>query len=247
MSTGDAANSRPSPRALRLPIQGPLQPENRPARSPRRARWSPGPLLLNKTIPIYMLDSSEEATRQHHPHLLYITLHNYLYRRWFRPYRIDIEYGQFIAKMLPWLSTGPSAGVWMTFDWLSRELAAEDPDARVAAIVRHQIAVGIVKEDLKRVEFFRVHPVETARTTVETAVSFVMALEEREEAAFGPWPDPVASTANDGPETSFYWPFQEVARHHGWRDDLLTGRAPGGWTPKGTRIGLEVGLFWTRG
>lgn len=46
----------------------------------------------NKTVPIYIVH------RTKHYSLLHCALHNWLYNKWYRPYRNDIEYHQFIAK-----------------------------------------------------------------------------------------------------------------------------------------------------
>ncbi|KAM5364076.1 hypothetical protein ACJZ2D_011693 [Fusarium nematophilum] len=48
----------------------------------------------NKTVPIYIITSHGRS------HLvLRYALHNWLYHKWFQPYRSDIEYRQFIAKL----------------------------------------------------------------------------------------------------------------------------------------------------
>ncbi|KAM0548864.1 hypothetical protein ACHAPJ_009720 [Fusarium lateritium] len=52
----------------------------------------------NKTVPIYLLIG--EAGRYGLTSLLQMVLHNYLYKKWFRPFRSDIEQGQFVAKVL---------------------------------------------------------------------------------------------------------------------------------------------------
>jgi hypothetical protein len=55
--------------------------------------------FFNKTVPIYI---TRGDIQKHGPHsgLLSAVLHNYLYRKWFRPYRTDIERSQFIAKIV---------------------------------------------------------------------------------------------------------------------------------------------------
>lgn len=47
----------------------------------------------NKSVPLYII----QATRFT---LLSIVLHNYIYRRWFRPYRSEIEHERFICKFI---------------------------------------------------------------------------------------------------------------------------------------------------
>lgn len=51
----------------------------------------------NKTVPVFLLKGP--AGSAGHNQILQPALHNYLYRRWFHPYRTDIEYGQFIAHI----------------------------------------------------------------------------------------------------------------------------------------------------
>ncbi|KAF4998699.1 hypothetical protein FGRMN_3025 [Fusarium graminum] len=47
----------------------------------------------NKTVPVYILPSVLESSS-----LLPMALHNWLYRKWFKPFQSDLEFGQFIAK-----------------------------------------------------------------------------------------------------------------------------------------------------
>ncbi|KAF5665234.1 hypothetical protein FCIRC_10591 [Fusarium circinatum] len=47
----------------------------------------------NKTVPIYIVPGAKGCL------LLHCALHNWLYKKWYRPYRNDIEYHQFIAKL----------------------------------------------------------------------------------------------------------------------------------------------------
>lgn len=61
----------------------------------------------NKTIPVYGIIQPEGNWR----HLAFV-LHNYVYRRWFKPYRSEIEHGRFFCKMLapedlPGIQRGP--------------------------------------------------------------------------------------------------------------------------------------------
>lgn len=52
----------------------------------------------NKTIPIYICHNHRGNVNQSSSVLLF-ALHNWLYQQWFRPYRSNIEWGQFIAKI----------------------------------------------------------------------------------------------------------------------------------------------------
>ncbi|KAH8905277.1 hypothetical protein BR93DRAFT_777424 [Coniochaeta sp. PMI_546] len=49
--------------------------------------------VCNKSVPLYVLTDDRWK-------LLAITLHNYIYRRWFRPYQSELENGQFICKFI---------------------------------------------------------------------------------------------------------------------------------------------------
>lgn len=61
-----------------------------------------------------------------------------------------------------------------------------------------------------------------ARTNLETAIGFIMDLEERENAAFGPQPDPVASTAAST-GNSIYRYRRSTANELGWGNGPLAG------------------------
>ncbi|KAI8946362.1 hypothetical protein F4801DRAFT_583518 [Xylaria longipes] len=47
----------------------------------------------NKSVPIYILAGKSHL-------LLNVVLHNYIYRRWFRPYRSEIEHERFFCKFI---------------------------------------------------------------------------------------------------------------------------------------------------
>ncbi|KAL7954521.1 hypothetical protein V8C34DRAFT_294133 [Trichoderma compactum] len=47
----------------------------------------------NKSVPVYIVPGQRWL-------LLRVVLHNYIYRRWFRPYRSEIDYGRFICKFI---------------------------------------------------------------------------------------------------------------------------------------------------
>jgi hypothetical protein len=61
----------------------------------------------NKSVPIFLIGPGSTSdfnvrTRS----LLNVVLHNYLYRTWFKPYRSEIEFGQFLAQPI---SVGPDS------------------------------------------------------------------------------------------------------------------------------------------
>ncbi|KAL7948571.1 hypothetical protein V8C42DRAFT_314871 [Trichoderma barbatum] len=49
--------------------------------------------ICNKSVPLYILPGDRWI-------LLRIVLHNYIYRRWFRPYRSEIDFWRFICKFI---------------------------------------------------------------------------------------------------------------------------------------------------
>ncbi|KAI1173536.1 hypothetical protein F4777DRAFT_600537 [Nemania sp. FL0916] len=207
----------------------------------------------NKSVPIYILAAPKDQS------LLNLVLHNYIYRRWFRPYRSEIEHGRFLYKSIvafsfpekeTWLSQSTTAAIvsvnkdicaetektrlkfqqmldtGASFPYYSREAYEKNQfyilqplframlilvsswdykledsstlgtlpvylvltgitDGLSAPITFESIA-GKIDTDIKTTPG-------TAKTTLETAVNFVMGLEEREAAAFGLRPDPVES------------------------------------------------------
>jgi len=52
--------------------------------------------ICNKSVPVYMRYQNGERRWS----LLCMVLHNYVYRRWFRPYRSDIESHRFLCKFI---------------------------------------------------------------------------------------------------------------------------------------------------
>ncbi|RGP63799.1 hypothetical protein FSPOR_8406 [Fusarium sporotrichioides] len=65
------------------------------------------------------------------------------------------------------------------------------------------ISFDSIENQVERVIVRGMHSV---RTRLEVAVDFVMFLEQREAAVFGPQPDPVASTASDATTVDSRWP-----------------------------------------
>lgn len=49
--------------------------------------------LATSSVPLYILGATRAV-------LLRIVLHNYIYHRWFRPYRSEIDHGRFICKFI---------------------------------------------------------------------------------------------------------------------------------------------------
>ena len=78
----------------RLEIDDPHLCDNIPAMNIKQADDR-----CNKTIPIYICHDHRTMQLDQCAWLLGHALHNWLYKMWFRPYRSDIEWGQFIAKI----------------------------------------------------------------------------------------------------------------------------------------------------
>ncbi|KAL6868029.1 hypothetical protein J3F83DRAFT_738968 [Trichoderma novae-zelandiae] len=209
--------------------------------------------LCNKSVPIYIL--------QGHWWLAGILL-NYIYRRWFKPYRSEIEYERFITKFIALRDTdAPSPAILQSIVSMNKAIHAEiserrlEYDREIAAgtarfsdtVVDHQHYVlqplfqalllvldprGWNGEDSSSIGRIPVILVRTGvedglsepitfepildkidgyigenaiRTTVETAIGFVMDLEAREAEAFGLQPDPVASWDPDECIGGYQW------------------------------------------
>ncbi|KAM0354964.1 hypothetical protein ACHAPU_000806 [Fusarium lateritium] len=203
----------------------------------------------NKTIPIYILPSALESTS-----LLPMALHNWLYRKWFKPFRSDLEFGQFIAKfMVPRhlprnISTDE---VVEQIHLLNAKICQQVRDSH-QELVLEPLGVNMkVNKNIKDQRFYVLQPLFQAmaialqvdhfdieetdmgkmpvlltltgvesglseplslesikdkaidifcdtvvQVTLEVAIDFVLDLEKRELAFFGPRPDPVTSTAS---------------------------------------------------
>ncbi|KAM0228975.1 hypothetical protein ACHAPO_010383 [Fusarium lateritium] len=194
--------------------------------------------FFNKTVPIYMLEG--DKNKRGLTNMLSITLHNYLYKKWFRPYRSDIELGQFIAKVIDVhgqpesIDEATAVDVAMTirstinaqlfripprpfytipalFEALVVVIPAESycicsSIANISTMTVLMLLTGetvglsgpisfdSIENEVERVTIRGMHGV---RTRLEVAVDFIMFMELREAAVFGPQPDPVAAAASD--------------------------------------------------
>ncbi|TRX90082.1 hypothetical protein FHL15_009001 [Xylaria flabelliformis] len=217
--------------------------------------------FCNITAPIYLLRTRLSRCGP----LLLTSIHNYVYRRWFRPYETEIEYGQFLVKLIaprklpPVDTTSLDSIANLARDLTTTICSRVDRVQRVHALTRlKKLGPGIdtrnIDECMHQQEFFVLQPLfrtialvvceksfdinlpsisqlpvlivhtgtedglsapinldsiteyteklidgpgkeaRAVRTTLETAVTFLMDLERREIAAFGLRPDPVAST-----------------------------------------------------
>ncbi|ROW01627.1 hypothetical protein VSDG_02066 [Cytospora chrysosperma] len=210
----------------------------------------------NRVAPFYILRSDNnhvEADMEIWAETFLMHLHHYLYRKWFRPYRSEIEYGQFLARLILTKPTclpeetcsqpivdlvrAQSSSLCARVD-SAHDAALEDPRVRnqqffirqplfgavaiairakqfpqevsdlgslFALIVRTGVEDGLsapisldsISED-SRVAVLSGSDgeISAVETSLDTAVSFLMDLEQREIAAFGLRPDPVESTRN---------------------------------------------------
>lgn len=279
----------------------------------------------NRVAPFYILRSDSShvgADMGIWVETFLMHLHHYLYRKWFRPYRSEIEYGQFLARIIPTKPTRlpektcsqPIVDLVraLSFSVCTRADKAQDaakalkdldpeeqynklyqpPDREgqtSAQIIHHQqffirqplfgaVAIAIrAKHYTQEVSDIGVIPVLIVRTGVEdglsapirldsisenlricvlsgsdgeisavetsleTAVSFLMDLEQREIAAFGLRPDPVESTRNlENGYVDTREGLMEVAEELGWTEDMqpLEG-------PSSTWVDTEIYPTWS--
>ncbi|KAK4044122.1 hypothetical protein C8A01DRAFT_12426 [Parachaetomium inaequale] len=286
----------------------------------------------NKTAPIYILPG--DSTSLWDWRLLLVVLHNYLYRTWFRPYRSEIDWGQFLAQVIkvrpgpaPQTTESPvgaarlaasmSCGICAHVEetqqklgdrWygvmcleeavaLAKELGFPDserinqqkflvlqPLFRAVAIVLRSSDYGTAVPAIAEIPALLVltgveeglsapitfdsiadkigahhqagDSIQTVETSLATAVGFLMDLEKRELAAFGPRPDPADSCR--GPRRSLFLDEEEIcfwAQQHGSEWD----EAPEGpssswvdigiyphWAGEGARSDEKMAQGWER-
>ncbi|KAI1395483.1 hypothetical protein F4819DRAFT_505556 [Hypoxylon fuscum] len=218
----------------------------------------------NKSVPIYILPGDCYLPR--------IVLHNYVYRRWFRPYRSEIEHQRFLCKFITPQDLPneypPSHSTISTVVSLNRAICAEVEKTRrrfdkllvsdrqavprssmmmdetrfhilqplfraililipsqnyhhedsgaigrlpvllVLTGVTDGLSAPITFDSIaNNIEGYAEEKPETVKTTLKTAIDFVLDLEAREATALGLQPDPVASWK---PSHCFYSNWQET-------------------------------------
>lgn len=211
----------------------------------------------NKSVPVYVLKGCQYGT------VICTVLHNYIYRRWFRPFRSEIEHYRFLCKFMTplHLPDGPTSLSQSNIDGIVSingavcaevEARHRDYDQQLASAGQDEATWPLIRREVKNHNRFNVlqplfrallvivsadnyhnedsttagripvllvrtgvedglsapvtfeaivgkpdsHVDESsniARTTLETAIDFVMDLEAREAVAFGLQPDPVIS------------------------------------------------------
>ncbi|KAF7551855.1 hypothetical protein G7Z17_g4700 [Cylindrodendrum hubeiense] len=234
--------------------------------------------------------------------VLNATLHNWLYRKWFQPYKSDIEYGQFIAKMMSPRHIPEDIGFSELFDLLvsmNAAICAQVEEAQQQERERQERHIHERRKDARILneDYFIVQPLFRAmaivflagnftmevtnmgqlpvlimitgvedglsapisfesiaqkaeayiskniiQVSLETAIAFVMDLEQREAAAFGRHPDPIESTKylTDGVGCRDYILEREGLPLLGWGNEPLEG-------PSSTWVDLEKYPEWTGG
>ncbi|KAF5020443.1 hypothetical protein F66182_7522 [Fusarium sp. NRRL 66182] len=239
--------------------------------------------FFNKTVPIFLLAGDDE--RRGIAHLLLITLHNHIYRKWFRPYRTDIERGQFIAKLIYCHDQPDTSDDSAAVDLVMRmrtmintqlrsirppQFYAISPLMKALSIIvpgqnyhscdvmsnlgsmRVLVLVTGETEGLSgpisfdsiadRAERVTINGMSAVKTDLDTAIGFTTELEEREVAAFGPQPDPVAASTGNDPESddALYHYQQIIAARLGWKYGPLIG-------PSSRWVDMERYPEWTGG
>ncbi|UKZ84325.1 uncharacterized protein TrAFT101_000238 [Trichoderma asperellum] len=253
---------------------------------------------FNKATPIYIFS----ARRSFYTSLLLKLLHNFLYTKWYRPYRNEVEYRRFLAKtflpqLLPSdLQPGPLVDFatkvhdtickraqaaqdavkrldpdnleepldsnlpanWWDCEGLDKpgiiqsqkgfilqplfqaviisiRLEAFNKDTELSQIPVLLIRTGVEEGLSAPVSFDPIaHKIKgfihssggktAAQMTLETAVEFVISLENREIAAFGYQPSPAVSTQKLHDASSIGdLDIMYEARRMGWGDEVLAG------------------------
>lgn len=97
--------------------------------------------LCNKSVSIYILRGYWRFAR---------ILHNYIYRRWFKPYESEIEYGRFIGKFIaPKDIISPTVATIQSLMSLNKAICAEINDRRqeyIRATTPGTARFGFVKD-----------------------------------------------------------------------------------------------------
>ncbi|KAM0466462.1 hypothetical protein ACHAP7_012229 [Fusarium lateritium] len=231
----------------------------------------------NKTIAIYPLrgDAQDLGLMG----LLPMVLGNYLYRRWFKPYRSEIDRGQFIGKVMklvqqPYTSDYESAVAlaikmhntlnarldtikhypfYITRP-LFRAIVMVIPGqsfrncitiARLATMRVLLVLTGEQKGLSSPIDFspiadkakhMTLQGLNAVETDLETSVGFIMFLEQREEVALGPQPDPFADAASEGAlEELVSYSQEDLEERLGWKGEPLTGPSS---------VWVDTNIYW---
>ncbi|RFN52418.1 hypothetical protein FIE12Z_3349 [Fusarium flagelliforme] len=235
--------------------------------------------FFNKTVPIYIMrgDSQKQGPPSY---LLLAVLHNYIYRKWFCPYRTDIERTMALRSTIQTRLLSLPPKQFYTIPALFKALVVIIPSqsyricSSIANISAMTVLVLLTSENDglsssitfdsidDQAERVKVRGMSGIRTKLEVAVDFIMSLEKREVAAFGPQPDPVSSTARDtdnnyaSSDEHMYDYDERTAMSLGWRYGAIVGpsskwvsaaRYPK-WTGSGSRADARLStreeMFW---
>ncbi|KAK0613531.1 hypothetical protein B0T14DRAFT_499001 [Immersiella caudata] len=192
--------------------------------------------LWNKSVPVYFMRD------RYHGDLVTYMMEPYIYARRFRPYRSEIDHGEHLCKLimspcdkddLPPNSfdTPPSKSTVEAVTSIVHEVAADYTDETPNTISQfpvYLIRTGVEDRLSAPISFdsipvkTQVHPDDPnlIKTTLESAVDFMMAMESRETAFLGPppWRNPKIDFAGEeqpeGPSTK--WVSVENAQKWGW-------------------------------
>ncbi|KAM0440471.1 hypothetical protein ACHAQK_005878 [Fusarium lateritium] len=250
----------------------------------------------NKTVPLYIILKDAHAETGHTFSFSFLTLalHNWLYHKWFRPFRSDIDNNEFVAKVflpkhLP--KTDSPVSLAEDINRLNKEtcnqvlrlqeqcrgkephplyapghprdqrhfilqplfkaitiiLQAKDYTVFVKDIGKIPVLLSLTGEEhgLSRSLSFESirHQVDkfVSKTVVqiplETAIDFVLAQQEHENAVFGPQPDPVESTKDLGDRSGYLDDITTTMRNRGWGDEPFKG-------PNSTWVDVEKYPEW---
>jgi hypothetical protein len=248
--------------------------------------------FCNKSVPIYIYEASSSPHYQ--LSLLYIALHNYIYRKWFRPYQSEIEFNRFLTKVAIVNSIGMKTTTHFVIDHvlflhkgiveqiksaqdkaknafrsLSEAYTIQNPESFVLQPLFQAMAIIILSDDydhttpdIRQIPVLIVltdvtdglsapitfEPIldritsviqdNAIQTTLETAITFILDLENREVAAFGVRPNP----------TIYAKDWTMLSRHSiktlrisdllGWEGEPLTG-------PSSTWVNRELYPEWS--
>ncbi|KAK3938871.1 hypothetical protein QBC46DRAFT_316989 [Diplogelasinospora grovesii] len=118
--------------------------------------------FCNKVAPIYILPSGYGDAAGL---LLFLRIHNYIYLRWFRPYRSEIEYRQFLAqavqvprsmKLVPMVEEPTLSSIADLAKGLNAAICTRVD--RVQLLAQQLIGHGDPEEQFAKLEFFVLQP-----------------------------------------------------------------------------------------
>ncbi|KAK3353817.1 hypothetical protein B0T25DRAFT_581508 [Lasiosphaeria hispida] len=176
--------------------------------------------ICNKSVPVYVLPTIHCETVR----LVAVVLHNYIYRRWFRPYRSELSHFRFICKSLASLNQhicdkvqdlrqeyteraadyqkNGRSSIWeptSTTSWTTIVMSSSISSEPCSSLcIEDGLSAPITFAPIAdKIENHLGDSGNAVKTTLATAIDFVMGLEAREAAAFGLRPDPAVLARAD--------------------------------------------------